>query len=475
MSDNQEVLAPNLSNVQQQIKQVQELLSLEEPYTISLVTPIFGGGSKAGKIDKQQPIREASIRGHLRFWWRATCGASYTNVLELRREEVAIFGDTTTPSRVKIWVESSDPPLIKTTLIKNVPPPSYVLFPVRSNPVDYLENYDFRLHIRYEGAGLSPQRMKALQQELHAALWAWINFGGLGSRTRRGAGSLYCPEFSPPRGKNLQQWYREKIEKYELQLLHLGQYRDWPTLSSSIFFNGEEEKKLNAGRGSNANLAWKSLINTYHCFRQRRNTDQDGNKRRSLWPEPDSIRKIMGMQNKDHRHLFTLEKEELRYAFPRSQLGMPIITTFHKDDHGDPYTTELLPVGKDRLASPLILKVVALDKTNGVGAIIVLNHKPITGLKFKRMKEEWEKQPHRNKSNPGKLSFKEKQIKEIDERLNNLTITPEHIYSSLNYNKSPMKINDESTNSAIEAFLNSKEVQRWKQGHPNTPPKIKRP
>ncbi|MFF2908701.1 type III-B CRISPR module RAMP protein Cmr1 [Paenibacillus sp. NPDC057934] len=484
MSDKQENLAPNLWDVQLQIKQIQSKLpKREELYDITLVTPMYGGGSKAREINEKHPIREASIRGHLRFWWRATRGAECKNVLELRKWEAAIFGDTTTPSRVKIWTETvGAPPVIKKTRLDEVPPPSYVLFSVRKNPTDYLENYSFRLHIRYDEADLEPEEIKALRQELHAALWAWINFGGLGSRTRRGAGSLYCPKFSPPRGQDLQQWYDEKIGKYELDLLPVGEYRDWPTLSTTIHFNQikNDNTKGHVNNKPNIMYHWKDVINTYHCFRQRRNEDEDGNKKRSLWPEPDSIRRIMGRFQPGHERLFTLDQERLMYAFPRSQLGMPIITTFHPKDHDEPYKTELLPVGKDRLASPLILKAIAVDKNRGIGAIIVLNHKPITGLKLRRMAERRMDNNLKKATNSKKLIWEHIQKEtvefvEIDEKINNLTITPEHIYSSLKYGKSPMKIEGIPTTSAIEAFLNSEEVRRWNQGKSNTPPRIYRP
>lgn len=39
--------------------------------TIEVVTPIYGGGVETRKIDGVNTIRVPTIRGHLRFWWRA--------------------------------------------------------------------------------------------------------------------------------------------------------------------------------------------------------------------------------------------------------------------------------------------------------------------------------------------------------------------------------------------------------------------
>lgn len=46
-------------------------LSLE----IATITPLFGGGYAARECDELIPVRSAAVRGHLRFWWRATAGA----------------------------------------------------------------------------------------------------------------------------------------------------------------------------------------------------------------------------------------------------------------------------------------------------------------------------------------------------------------------------------------------------------------
>ncbi|NPV63073.1 MAG: type III-B CRISPR module RAMP protein Cmr1 [Methanotrichaceae archaeon] len=48
-----------------------------------MITPIFGGGVKVGENDLVTPIRASSIRGHLRFWWRATRGARFETSSQL--------------------------------------------------------------------------------------------------------------------------------------------------------------------------------------------------------------------------------------------------------------------------------------------------------------------------------------------------------------------------------------------------------
>ena len=79
---------------------------IEKTYTIDVITPpLFGGGYEAGKVDPDMPIRASSIRGHLRFWWRATRGAKFDTVEELRQREGEIWGSMENPSPVVVEVD----------------------------------------------------------------------------------------------------------------------------------------------------------------------------------------------------------------------------------------------------------------------------------------------------------------------------------------------------------------------------------
>jgi CRISPR-associated protein Cmr1 len=57
---------------------------------------MFGGGYKAREVDPLLPIRPAAIRGHLRFWWRATAGARYSSVADLHKAETELWGGAST-------------------------------------------------------------------------------------------------------------------------------------------------------------------------------------------------------------------------------------------------------------------------------------------------------------------------------------------------------------------------------------------
>lgn len=79
--------------------------TITKTYTTTVITPLFGGGVEAGMNDPTTLIRPSSVRGHLRFWWRATRGARFQTIAELRQREGEIWGTTDNPSPISIEVK----------------------------------------------------------------------------------------------------------------------------------------------------------------------------------------------------------------------------------------------------------------------------------------------------------------------------------------------------------------------------------
>ena len=407
-------------------------------FEIHVATPMFGGSAEAGKVDGKNPIRSSSIRGHLRFWWRATRGAQFNNEKELYECESKIFGNTNRPSAVKIWIDQTRPVPPKSQKLN----PGYVLFPftkeMRSGK--YFEKLSFRLHIEY--TSMADQNTRT---EVEAALWAWINFGGIGARTRRGCGSLYNEYFSLKESEvhddKLDQWFQDNLGKYKMDFLNRNKVREWPTLSKITVQNNKKDIKY----------AWNEVIGVYKGFRRRANGGSElGRPGRSHWPEADSIRKITRKFETKHKNSITISAQENEIAFPRAQFGLPIIFNFKSGKNTnprerDPYATELVPSGKKtRLASPVITKAIAISDRQGYGAIIVLNQPKINKLVLKRQK------------GPDLKTISEHQI---------YTSIPSYIERYKKNN--PMRVDGKPYESAIEAFLNSEEVRKW-QSEQNT-------
>lgn len=433
-------------------------------YDIHLVTLLFGGGYQAGEVDKDHPIRISTIRGQLRFWWRAIRGAAFTNAYDLRKREVEIFGDTDHASPIKMWVEQVQ---------GFVHPQSDSLYPRyvfqdKLTREKCLKDGRFTLCIEYT-SNVTP--LSELETDINAALWGWINFGGIGMRTRRGCGSLYCTSFSPTERMNaneLMRWLEQQLHMFQSDFQVEDTQREWPILSGTFTVSRQAKPILETKVKGEFELgAWKNIIEAYQKFRQRKaSSNRMG---RSAWMEPDVLRHVMGMKEEDHATPFPESKSEELIAFPRAQFGLPINTQFKQDaklkldtffsKNAEPYPTQLLPKGKTRLASPLILKPIAVSPTQGFSAIIVLNQPPL---------EEVELHLNPSQKTPKTRTLKQQQHWDaVKNRLKELRITAKHIYPAssdhptINYKENPIL----GYSSAIDAFLNSKEVRAFFQ-HP---------
>lgn len=363
-----------------------------QPFTITVVTPMFGGGAKARTPDPKLPVRGGSVRGQLRFWWRATRGIRFGTVGELRAREAQVWGDTDTPSPVWVTIRNAKFPAPKPcaswdrtpdgrnrlnwkddfakSLGQSPPPLPYVAFPFQGtapgrpnseSPAAYTPaGGTFELHVTAP-ADLVP--------EVEAAVWAWVNFGGLGARTRRGCGALFCPAVSPSGA--VDQWFRQRAQKYGIDPKTT---RDWPTLGERVFVRDRAEPVL---------AAWQYPIDEYRHVRQGatfgRNPGQNRNRPgRSRWPEPETIRTATRQRFPQHAR----DPQMPDQAVPRAALGLPIVTHFAPGQGGtgpanDPRDTNLVPVVggvvMDRWASPLVLKPLAVSPTTAYPLVLALN------------------------------------------------------------------------------------------------------
>lgn len=379
-------------------------------YKIEVITPLFGGGVEAGKVDPEHPIRESAIRGHLRFWWRVTRGLKYSSVDALRQRESEIWGSSTNPSPVIIEVEQPKEESLQPRYPPNYEfskygPESYVLFSAKDKEVPICkENFSFTLHVYWlDHDTLKQQRRKENEElkrahkepkpdtiddigpDVEYALKTWVNFGGIGARTRRGCGALYC---------------------HELSLKTMDECKDYPF---TVLFN-------NSAPHANPLQSWNKSVEAIRSFRQLRSggshtkiiPTHKGTKvitvpaSRSYWPEPDSIRKITGcalkppnLNSSDHSVPVTPT-----VYFPRAEFGLPII--FHFADGPakkmaaspvlDPPEVTLIPTRKGdkpderkdgtRMASPVITRPLKLNAETCVSIIVILKFPDLPVLRL---------------------------------------------------------------------------------------------
>jgi len=149
--------------------------------TYEIVTPMFISGFD----QKEAELRVPSIKGMIRFWWRAL--NYHNNVETLKDEESKIFGSKDKgKSKVSIKLDnnnfntSDDDPLFNNLYIKYV---GYGLF---QNKRKYIKsNNKFTISLSYEN-----DEKGTITNNLLPTLKMLGYLGGLGSRWRRGWGSI---------------------------------------------------------------------------------------------------------------------------------------------------------------------------------------------------------------------------------------------------------------------------------------------
>ena len=328
-----------------------------------LVTPMYGGGVQAAIPDIKMPIRAAAIRGQLRFWWRLLAKQKWgLQDKDLHQAECALWGgmgaNDTDGQASKVFLR------VREIKFKGKPveillrdaltdlfteyAPHYALFPARpaqgQAPSIRLFKPDLKWELHWRLAASSSENDK--QQVLETLRW-WVMFGGVGARTRRGCGAFIVETCS----------IREIMQPISVEEAQAAGCR----------------LVMRQETGS-AKKAWEEAVERLWDFRQKpnvgRNQQNNGHPGRSRWPEPDAIRRIT------NRHAANHQPEHLAgNIFPRAMFGMPII--FHFVGGGEPADMQLLPKGKERMASPIIIRPIWQGGEQWVAGALLL---PIDGL-----------------------------------------------------------------------------------------------
>lgn len=332
-------------------------------YTISLLTPMVGGGVKSWIPDKIAPVRSQSVKGLLRFWWRAMQGGD-TNSASLRESENHLWGGTGNASLVKIVLNCHNDIKMKTLhrgttgKVEYDTLPDYVLFPLQGqtdmNRFDVIQDCSFTLSID------CPPEYK---EDVDICVRLWVLFGGIGARTRRGCGSLYCNEIMDnyQNPGDISNFLHHFVDEDEAAL----STAPYPRLCGASFRHRLVTQTDTIG-------AWKSFLDRYKHFRQGvncgRNPGAGSRPGRTRWPEADAIRRITGCVAGRH-----LPVHPANNWFPRGAYGLPIQTEF-KNEPTDPRGKFMLqPETAERWPSPVILKIIKLGNGQLLETCLILN------------------------------------------------------------------------------------------------------
>ncbi len=341
--------------------------------TLKVVTRIIGGGVVPRKADTIDYIRPGSVRGHLRFWWRALQNPGLTSA-ELYQKESALWGRAAVKqqggrSAVELRVSVSN--RVEPNSVGPRDQDNYVTWPTRkTNETPAGETVDpgtvFTLALTFP---------KDQEANVKDALRAWILFGGYGSRTRRGAGSLTVT------GADAARWLPTWDEQPDLFLANINRLFSRPRfgLSSNTvsqtpnLLGAELLATLQGAPVRDASAAWHRAITWLRDFRQG-SSDKAGNRARepgdggrpgiSNWPEADKVRRLSDGQWA-HAPRYNAQP-----AWPRAGFGLPIIGRFQRSARGGGHYKEPADFTiswvdgqgtfMNRLASPLIIKALPL-------------------------------------------------------------------------------------------------------------------
>ncbi len=341
-----------------------------------LVTPLYGGGVKSGTVDEKMPIRVASIRGQLRFWWRLLAKHQWKlgSDAEIRKAEFALWGgmrDGGHGHSSEVFLRVNGVEKLKLTEYKNYlrknsnpkEPPllAYAFFPsamvekkTRGGTIHEVIEQDLKwiLHFRFTKTLVDDS---VRQQQILETLRWWGQFGGLGFRSRRGMGSV-----------------------------HIKSCQDFPQIVQPLNQKEVEEAGCQWVKGIKVHessvAAWEDAVEKLRTFRQGVNVGRNRSQSekpagQSRWPEADAIRRIQNRWKSTH-------KPDLlgSNVFPRSLFGLPMTFKFHYEDTEEPFESILKPTSKERLPSPVLIRPVRHGTKQWVASALLLPYEHLKQL-----------------------------------------------------------------------------------------------
>ena len=153
---------------------------------VETVTPLFIAGADQRNIENEG-IRAPSLRGAMRWWFRAAAGgvefsSGTLNVKEIKEEEEKIWGATDKQSKVAVSISSIDTRI--SSLQGNRRGIKYLSYGSSDRPC-IEPGSRFRLNVHFKPSMSAEEKEKVI-----ATIWLLLSLGNIGSKSRKGFGSL---------------------------------------------------------------------------------------------------------------------------------------------------------------------------------------------------------------------------------------------------------------------------------------------
>jgi CRISPR-associated protein Cmr1 len=305
-------------------------------FTLRTLTPLFLTGADQTSAE----LRAPSFRGLMRYWYRAligsVVGANKESLPLVMKAETAIFGATDTGSNISIRLSeaSKDPQRFRkeSHSRENTSGRDYLLWSMaasgkgdRYKPDRLLFPKDTIFRVTLSSKGDDDAKL----QQAIAAFWLLTHLGGIGSRSRRCAGSVTVDNIDGDDNKTgLYFATPENIEDLQYQISEgikitqkLARENLPPSILESVTqttFDALSQKACNIWILHNDN-----------------------------WRTPDTVMRAIGSNLQTYRRGLPLQS--------RTIFGLPLMGVDNRSRH----------------ASPLLLRVVELQKGNYAGLAVL--------------------------------------------------------------------------------------------------------
>ncbi len=208
----------------------------QREYEVEIITPLFLGGADSQKAE----LRIPSIKGALRFWWRALYGSD--DLKDMKQRESEIFGSTEKKASFDIRVckitdchpKLSDLPKGEKFTVRTKGKQfklgiiDYLAFGLRDFKKGYskehIPNKDkFKILFYY--------KHQDYKLEIENSFKILVFHGGLGAKTRNGFGSLYVKDLKPVGkvGKEL-----KKFSSFSSETILFNQFQKFDSWIDSL-------------------------------------------------------------------------------------------------------------------------------------------------------------------------------------------------------------------------------------------------
>lgn len=153
-----------------------------------VITPMFNGPSKSYGDPNKLEIRPSSIKGMMRFWWRAV--RCYTDLNIMKDDEDNLFGSTDRKSPFSIQVEIIDKIIEQISFTPHHRSGYTECTNCKENNCKKSEKYYAFCNTRFSLTFLCRDANRVNMEQLFSLLELCAVLGGVGRRSRRGFGSF---------------------------------------------------------------------------------------------------------------------------------------------------------------------------------------------------------------------------------------------------------------------------------------------